>query len=156
MATRDHHYHRGGTTTSTFLVEIDGDVLGRFWEVQGLQVEVEVEEYQEGGVNGFVHQLPGRMSWPHLILKRGVTYDNSLLEWFQASTGTGFAKENKVARETFAVTLISPGGQRLRGWNFHDAIPIRWTGPSFATDKDEVPTEELEVVHHGFEAITFT
>ena len=43
-----------------FYVEIDGMAQAVFTEVSGLQLEMEVMEYQEGGNNDFVHRLPGR------------------------------------------------------------------------------------------------
>ena len=50
---------------------------------------VEVETYTEGGENGFVHKLPGRMTWPNLVLKRGVTAQDVLMNWLQDAVGDG-------------------------------------------------------------------
>lgn len=151
---KDHLFQSSGGTTATFLVEIGENPVGRFTECQGLEIEIEVETYQEGGVNGHVHQLPGRMTWPHLVLKRGVTWDNDLLDWFHKSTGSTFNAEGKVARETVGITLISGTGERLRTWTLYEAMPVKWTGPSFSNTSDEIPTEELELAHHGFECET--
>lgn len=151
----DHLFSSAGGTSATFLVEVDGMNIGRFSEVSGLQVEVEVETYNEGGVNGFVHHLPGRMVWPNLVLKRGVTWDDNLLVWFHQTTGDQFANEGKVVRTSAAVTMISSTGKRLRSWDLVDAVPVRWTGPTFAASAEEQPVEELEVAHHGFQANSF-
>ncbi len=153
-AQKDHLFQGAGGSTGTFLVEIDGVEVGRFSECQGLQVEVAVETFQEGGVNGFEHKLPGRMSWPNLVFKRGMTVDNALFDWFNEAAGSTFAAKGKASRQTVGVTMLSSSGERLRTWRLHDAIPIKWTGPTFANSDDDVPTEELEVAHHGFEAET--
>ena len=50
--------------------------------MHGLAVEVEVKEYNEGGINDYVHKLPTRIKYPNLVLKRGVTYEDALLDWF--------------------------------------------------------------------------
>jgi phage tail-like protein len=42
-----------------FLVEIEGLIVGGFSEVTGMQVEIEVKDYREGGVNEYIHKLPG-------------------------------------------------------------------------------------------------
>src|SRR5262249_45696672 len=42
-----------------FAVEIEGLVAGGFSEVTGLAVEVETQDYREGGVNGFIHKRAG-------------------------------------------------------------------------------------------------
>jgi phage tail-like protein len=142
---------------STFLFEIDGVEIGRFMEINGLEVEVELEPVKEGGQNGFVHQLPGRMSWPPLVLKRGITQSDTLINWFNKSSGEQFASSgNKVERKSGAITLLGPAGQRLRAWEFDGAYPTKWSGPSFAVSSTDMPTEELTIVHQGFKAKDLT
>ena len=140
-------------TAATFLVEVDGVEIGHFMEVSGLELTVGVEEVQEGGENSFVHKLPGRMTWPNLVLKRGITQNDALIKWVNKSSGEQFAANgNKLTRSTAAITLIGPGGARLRAWNFDGAFPVKWTGPSFAVTSDDMAVEELEIAHHGFRA----
>lgn len=135
----------------TFLVEIDGVEIGRFHEVSGLQVDIEVEDYVEGGENGFVHKFPGRMTWPNLVFKRGITKEDVFMKWLHDSVGDGMAsRKGKAKRTTAAITLTTPDGKRLRKWNVVDAFPVRWTGPTFSTTSTEVASEELEISHHGF------
>lgn len=142
-----------GQFTSTFLLEVDGATIGRFTEVSGLSVEVKVESIEEGGQNGYVHKLPGQMEWPNLVLKRGVTTDDNLFEWFEKSAGEKFESAGKkVERSTAAIVLIGRDGERLRTWSFYDAFPVKWSGPSFAAASSDALVEELEVAHHGFRA----
>jgi phage tail-like protein len=134
-----------------FLIEVDGMEIGRFTEVAGLSVEVEVEPLAEGGQNQFSHQLPGRMSWPTITLARGVTKSDNLFEWLGRTSGEGFAGEgNKLARSSAAITLITRDGERLRSWEVAEAFPVKWNGPSFAASSTEAAEEELEIAHHGF------
>ena len=140
-------------TGASFLVEVDGVEIGRFMEVTGLEVEVGVESIDEGGENGYSHKLPGRMSWPNLVLKRGITQSDGLMEWLNKSSGEGFTGQgNKLKRSSAAITLMGPGGKRLRAWNFDGAFPIKWRGPTFAADSTQMAIEELEIAHHGFRA----
>jgi phage tail-like protein len=140
-------------TTSTFLVEVDGVEIGRFMEISGLEVTVETEEITEGGQNSFVHRLPGRMTWPNIRLKRGITQSDGLLTWLNKSSGEQFAANgNKLARSTAAITLVGPSGERLRSWDFDGAFPIKWVGPNFAVGSSDMAVEELEITHHGFRA----
>jgi phage tail-like protein len=152
---RDHLFQEATSNAHSFLLEVDGHRIGRFTSVSGLKMQVEVESYIEGGVNGFEHKLPGRVTWENLVFKRGVTVDDNLFNWFNLTVGTGFDKENSVARATCAVTMLSAAGKRLRSWNIIDAFPVRWSGPDFSAEAEEVPVEELEVAHHGFTATTF-
>jgi phage tail-like protein len=140
-------------TAATFLVEVDGVEIGRFMEVSGLEVSVGVEEIEEGGENNYVHKLPTRMTWPNITLKRGITQNDTLLEWFTKSSGEQFAANgNRLARSTAAITLLGPAAQRIRAWEFDGAFPVRWKGPDFAVSSSDMAVEELEITHHGFRA----
>jgi phage tail-like protein len=151
----DSQFELAGASAATFIFEVDGVAIGRFSEVSGLQVDVEIEEYVEGGESGFVHKLPGRLTWPNLVLKRGVTNDDNLLAWLQKSVGDGMVtRKGKAERTTAALFLVGLNGKRLRIWSFVDALPVRWTGPSFAATSSDLAEEELEIAHHGFRAKT--
>lgn len=143
-------------TASMFLFEADGVQIGMFSEVSGLEVRVEVTPYKEGGENGFEHQLPGRMSWPHIVLKRGVTDSDALFQWVGKTAGPGFAaNNNQLSRTSGAITVIGGDGTRLRAWQLLDAFPVRWTGPRFSSGGNDRLEEELELAHHGFTSKTF-
>lgn len=140
-------------SSATFLFEVDGVDMGSFQEVSGLEVSIDTEDVQEGGQNSFTHKLPGRMSWPNITLKRGVTRQDSLLKWLNEASGETFAVNgNKLVRKSAAITLVDRTGKRLRAWNFIDAYPVKWSGPSFAASSTDAANEELEITHHGFRA----
>jgi phage tail-like protein len=141
------------TPASQFIVEVDGEQIGTFAELEGLNVQVEVHELIEGGQNQFVHKLPGRMIWPNLVLRRGITNSDSFFAWLGQSSGDGFAGAgNKLERTTAAVIMTDAAGNRLRTWNVEGAFPVRWVGPSFVNNAEDVAIEELEIAHHGFRA----
>lgn len=155
MATEQSVLGGEPTTTGWFLLEVDGVELGTFREVRGLQLTVDVQTYVEGGQNGFVHRLPGTMTWPNLVFSRGMIASDALFTWVANSSGEGFAANgNKVVRSTGAVTAISYTGDRLRAWEFDDVFAVRWTGPDFSVDAETQLVEELEVAHNGFRAKT--
>ncbi|GAB6897079.1 phage tail protein [Kineosporia succinea] len=141
---------------ANFLLEVDGVAIGTFQKVSGLEVTVATHEYAEGGVSGFVHRLPGQMSWPSLVFSRGLTTSDNLFAWMNRSAGDGFQSAGgKLERKTASVTLIDVTGNRLRSFAVRDAFPVRWTGPALATQDSSVLYEELEVAHHGFTSATF-
>ena len=116
-------------------------------------MSIEIEDIPEGGQNSYVHKLPGRMTWPNIVLKRGITKHDNLLTWFNKSSGEQFAANgNKLVRKTAAITLIDRTGKRLRAWEFTGAFPVKWTGPRFAAGSTDAAVEELEITHHGFRA----
>jgi phage tail-like protein len=127
-----------------FKVEIPGLApIGYFSECSGLSLEYEIEEYKEGGQNRFSHKLRGRLKYPNLVLKRGVTHEVALLEWF-------FKAQNRGDRPSVTVTLVGPDGADVRKWAFERAFPVKWTGPTLNAGSNNVATETLEIAHNGF------
>ena len=139
--------------TGKFLIEVEGMEIGRFAEVSGLSVDVRVESVEEGGENQFVHKLPGRLEWPNVVLKRGVTKSDNLFDWLSKTAGEGFAGAGgKLTRRSAAIVLLGTDGTRLRSWTLSDAFAVKWSGPRFAATSTDAATEELEIAHHGFKA----
>ncbi|MEX2283707.1 MAG: phage tail protein [Gemmatimonadota bacterium] len=131
-----------------FLVRIDRDTLGGFSEVSGLQAEVEVQELPEGGVNTFVHKLPGRARHGNLTLRRGLV-TRALWDWFnQIARG-------EITRKAIAVELLNaPGEDVVMRWVFESTFPARWTGPELKADQSAIAVESVELAHHGFRVET--
>jgi phage tail-like protein len=121
---------------------LDLEEIGAFREITGLQMEREILEYAEGGRNDFVYKLPGRVKHPNLVLKRGVTDQGKLTEWFQKSQMTP-------VRMDITVTLINPALEPTRQWVFKEAYPVKWIGPNLNAGSDSPATEQLELAHSG-------
>lgn len=147
-----------------FRVEIDSINVAGFSEVSGLEAQVEVEEYQEGGENAFTHRLPTRVTHPNLVLRRGFV-DAQLWTWFYRTTRAvdvrkpaGGEGENEGAEESappgvqrchVAVVLCDPAGADVCRWGFADAYPVRWEGPGLQADQGAVAVEAVELTHEG-------
>lgn len=129
--------------TFNFAVEIEGLLVGGFTEVTGLESSVEVEEYREGGVNGFVHKLPGRATHSNLVLQHGLTSLSTLWNWYYNTT------LGAIQRKNGTIMLLDSRQVPLMWWNFRNALPVRWTGPAFSAVGDAVGIESLELAHEG-------
>ncbi len=141
--------------SSAFALTIDNVEIGVFREISGLEVSIQTQDIVEGGQNAFVHKVPGRMSWPNITFKRGLTQADNLFKWLNDCSGDGFAKEsNALDRKTGAIVVVDNTGKPLRSWNLIDVFPVKWTGPSFSTDGTNALEESLEITHHGFTAAT--
>ena len=127
-----------------FFVEIDGLVAGGFREVHGLESNVEVKEFAEGGVNGYLHKLPGETRYPNLVLSRGLTDVDTLWGWYDDVT------RGVVQRRNITVLLLDNQRQPAMWWNVRDALPVKWVGPRLdANGGNEVAAESIELVHRG-------
>ena len=137
-----------------FIFKIGTLQIGAFTEVTGLGVSIDVEELMEGGQNAYTHKLLGRMRWPNIVLKRGLTDSNALFTWLQNFSGDGFSKTNKVTPETGSISVLTPKGEPFRTWSLVDVKPVKWTGPRLAASSRDLAIEELEVCHCGFTVAT--
>lgn len=130
-----------------FLVELDHMLVAGFSEVQGLESQIEYEEIREGGVNGYVHRLPKGVRNSSILLRRGLSSSQELWNWYsQSSLGT-------VIRKSGSIILYKQDGSELCRWNFFDAYPTKWSGPSLNAATSEVAIETIELVHNGIKTI---
>ena len=127
-----------------FVVEVEGIVVGGFSDASGLQVEIEVYSFREGGLNEYMHQLPGPAKYPtNIVLKRGLTKDASLYGWHREFVN------GKVCRKNGSIILRDEKGKEVWRWNFLDAFPVKWSGPEMKAMSGEVAVESLELAHAG-------
>lgn len=129
-----------------FHVELEGIIVGSFTECTGLTLEREVETYVEGGVNDFVHILPGRSQGPkgRVTLKRGITASQALWRWYQEGL-----RSNELAPVNMSILLTDGEGAVVRRWDLPQALPLKWVGPDFNTAGDQIALETLEVGFGG-------
>jgi len=120
-----------------FRVEIAGIQQAGFMECTGLGSQVEVVEYREGGDAANVRKLAGRVSYPDITLKWGVTDSTALYQWHLNVI------KGQLQRQDGAVILLdAQGNERIR-WNFYNAWPSKWTGPTLYAKGHDVAIEEL-------------
>lgn len=127
-----------------FYVEIAGVLSAEFLECTGLSMEREIKEVNEGGVNDFVHKLPGRTKWSNITLRRGISYTRDLWDWYCVGLYDG-----KVKRVNLSIILGNAELKKVKQWDVYDAFPVRWSGADLSTDTLQVAIESLEIAHHG-------
>ncbi|MEU5550249.1 MULTISPECIES: phage tail protein [unclassified Micromonospora] len=131
-------------TSVHFRLRIDGIDLGDWNSCDGLGCEVEVEQHQEGGNNGFVWQLPSRVRYTNVTLTRPLIPDTAKVARMLAKLPQG------VTRGTAQIAALRPDRALLVQWGLADVVLVRWTGPSFDPSRSETATESIELAYHGF------
>lgn len=134
-----------GLANCRFYVLIGNEPAGAFTEVSGLQVETTVQEYEEGGNNGFTHRLPGRSKIGNLTLKRGITKGNEFFKW-HADVAAG---QIGIRKNNVSLVIYSPAGNVMAQWDFEGAFPVKWVGPQLVADGTALAVETLELAHSG-------
>lgn len=136
-----------------FTVEfVDGPLVGGFEKISGLTMQMETVEYREGGVNDYVHRLPGQYSHETILLENGMTDEKVMFDWIdQVRNGHTSAEK---ARSNVQINIRQSHGHEAPGWGFEifDAYPVQWDGPDLrAREKEGEPAmQTVELAHRGF------
>lgn len=122
-----------------FLVEIDGIVQAGFSDCSGFGSHVESVEYREGGDANSVRKLPGKVSYPDITLKWGLTDSRELYDWHLA------AVNGQIQRKNGSVLVLDDTGAEKVRWNFFNAWPTKWDGGALTAKGNDVAIETLSV-----------
>jgi phage tail-like protein len=124
-----------------FTVEIDGIQADRFFSCEGLEVETNMYEVEEGGFNTSTHKHIGRTRYSNLILKKGINSNNELFNWFNSN------ESGKLERKTLSVIQMHSSGVEIKRWNFFRAFPCRWKVQTLDSKDNSFPIEIIEIAH---------
>lgn len=125
-----------------FLVEIEGLTSGGFQRVKGLQREIKHESYKEGGVNEYEHKLFTQVSYPSVVLERGLAREDL---WYWAFA----ASEGLIVRKNIWIRLQNEAGEKAWAWHLDWALPVKWSCSDLDANASQVVMESLELAHHG-------
>ena len=120
-----------------FLLEIEGVVMGRFTNVEGLSVEIEVIEFREGGDDGIIRKIPGRTKYGDITLERGYTATDDLWTWQQEVI------DDPTIRKSGSIRVLSKNGTELARFNFFEAWPSKYALGVEAESGNVIAIEEL-------------
>jgi phage tail-like protein len=127
-----------------FLVEIEGLIAGGFSKVEGLDSAIDTQDYVEGGRNDYVHKVLKGTTYSPIVLSHGLTSIDTLWAWHER------VRRGVIQRKNGTVMLLDTRRTPVMWWNFADALPVKWVGPSFDASADsQVAIERIELVHRG-------
>jgi phage tail-like protein len=130
--------------STRFLVEIDGLTASAFSSVSGIEAEIAVIDYRSGGEKSVgAKKLPGEARFSNIVLQRGITNDASLWNWMND------ALKGNIVRKNMSIVLLNEAGEEVLRFNFKDAWPVKWAGPTLKSESNEVALETLEIAHEG-------
>lgn len=138
-------------TAFSFAVEIyrgeDSKPLveAAFAECDGLEMSNEVRTLREGGDNQRQIRLNGPVALGQLTLKRGMTADFALWQWFQDSL------DDPRLRAGAEVVLLSPHAadratERAR-FQLSRCLPVKVKAPQLNAKDGQIAVEELQIAY---------
>lgn len=132
-----------------FKVEFNGitsqETDTQFQSVAGLSVDIETEEFVEGGENRFKHKFPVRTKFPNLVLKRGMVTDSKLIDWCRDAI-----ESFKFQPIDLTVKLLNEKHEPLVTWNVVHAYPIKWAVADLNAEENKLSVETIELAYNYF------
>jgi phage tail-like protein len=93
-----------------------------------------------------VHRLPTRIKQGNITLKRGITTEKALLQWYEQTCV-------KVQPTDLAIHVLDSEGKTIQTWSFRNAFPVKWTGSDLNAGGSEFLTQSLEIAHSGMKVM---
>jgi len=133
-----------------FRVEIQVDGVselvckGGFAECDGLEMSVAPKTLREGGNNGQQIHLAAPVSYGQLTLKRGMTTDLDLWDWFEKVHSQG----HRALRGDAEITVMAADGQteQLR-YQLSRCLPIKIKAPALNAKDGLIAVEEFQLAY---------
>ncbi len=117
----------------------------RFQSVEGLNVSSTFESWPEGGENRFDHQLPKRLQFGELVLKRGKFLGSGVLHWARkAVENFEFVPTNVI------ISLLTEDHIPLYNWYVVNAVPKRLDITGMDAMNNQIVVETLALQYQYF------
>jgi phage tail-like protein len=146
-------------TSFNFLVEIEVDNNGvsnpicsmLFSDVDGLEMNLEPKTIREGGRNtGPVH-MAGGVGYGQLSLKRGMTANFDLWNWFEAVAAPG----NGGLRGSADIVMLAGDGSQQTQFRLTGCLPIKLKAPALNAKDGLIAIEEMTVLYESMTMVPF-
>ena len=121
----------------------ENDIM--FQSVSGLSTEMQTETIKEGGENRFEHELPVRTQFSHLVLKRGVITNASLVKWCLNTF-----QNMDIRPVDLEIKLLNEEHEPLMTWSVKQAWPKKWNVEELSAMDSKILIETLELRYQYF------
>lgn len=133
----------GGAAVSIALTPLVVNPLAGFNECSGLEMTFETHDYEEGGNNGTVLRFPKRHKWADITLRKGLTRNQELFDWYYAFT------QGIVQRKDGLIILMNERHEPHTVWKFRRGLPVKYVAPQLNAQQSAVAIETLAIAHEG-------
>ncbi len=136
-------------TAFNFSIEIskEGDAnrlcSAAFSDCDGLEMTMDVKTIKEGGGNGRIVRLAGMVNYGQLTLKRGLTANFDLWDWFAAVV------IDPSIRASAEVVMLAPNGSERARFVLDRCIPVKLKAPALNAKDGAVAIEELQLAYES-------
>ena len=121
-----------------FRIEIEGVTQGAFLACDGLEARVDVVDFSDGD-NLIAHKRPGRTRYANIVLRRGMTLNTELWNWFTA------VANGRIERRAGSIIVCGDDGSEAFRYNFFEGWPCRWKSLELDADQAGTLVEAIEI-----------
>jgi phage tail-like protein len=130
------------------VINLDGEAEpvceAAFSACDGLEASIENQTIRAGGENHRQVHLGGAVKYGTVTLKRGMTADFGLWEWFER---VNLDHERHLRATADVVMLHSDGSTEVATFVLTGCLPIRLRIPGLDAASGQVAVEELQLAH---------
>jgi len=136
-----------------------------FSECSGLEMNMEVKTIREGGNNGEQIHLAGPLSYGQLTLKRGMTPNFDLWDWFESVQNQRSLRVDGEIQMLSSLRMKtkqepldppSPPGKKEKNvvFKLSSCLPIKIVAPSLNAMNGEIAIEEMQIAYERLQRVT--
>ena len=114
-----------------------------FSECDGLEMTMDVKTIKEGGNNGALVRLAGLLGYGQLTLKRGMTANFDLWDWFRDVV------RDPSMRADGEVILFAADGRKRASFVLTRCLPVKLKAPALNAKDGMVAIEELQLAYES-------
>lgn len=126
-----------------FKIEIGAVEFGAT-TVNGLEKEIEVTEYREGGYKN-THKLPGIASTGTLTIEKGAFANVDMYNMVKS------ALEDEDFRKDITIVEQNRHGVAVRQWLVSECWASKFTAPEYDATSSEVATDQIEIQYEDLD-----
>ena len=117
---------------------------GAFAECTGLEATMEPKVIKAGGANYGAVQRPGPVTFATVILKRGMTSNRDLFNWFALVNGSSYKY-----RLSAEIEMQDAAGNTVVTWGLDRCLPVKFKAADLNAKGGDIGIEELHLAHEG-------
>jgi phage tail-like protein len=130
-----------------YSISIDGNQIGEFSDVYMPEADILPIDYSKGSFPAnSVSKQPGMIKIGKLTIKRGLTADTHMSDWFKL-VQNGESRD-KLFRQ-ISVSVMNEQGKEVAKYSFSNALPLIYTVPPLGAVQNGDAAEEIELAYES-------
>jgi len=128
-------------------------------ECSGREMNMELKTIKEGGNNGEQIHLAGPLSYGQLTLKRGMTSNFDLWDWFEKVQNQRNLRVDGEIQMLSSLRMAkeqNPPGKKNKDvvFKLSNCLPVKIVAPSLNAQTGEIAIEQMEIAYERLQRVT--